>query len=479
MKVFFGGAEKGSYRSLLLSAGVTRFAINLTHYAVPKRKVIDLSAVYQGNEIILYISENDEDLSRYDSFVREHIDSLTYVIGRPDYDGTWMGDKYIPIWNDADDLERLTWLCQKYGRVAISDRAITGRNIARIGQIAMRWGTNLIGLTSKPDVIERVGWEAVIVVSWSSAVRYGETQVWDGHALHRYPAQQKDSVRKRHRADIQRLGVDYDAVINDEVNAVAHLAIQSWRAWETKNFGGYDLMNVDDEEEFTLDNDNSIIMIPGGSDNPPSAAPRVPNIVTDPPKRRHANEKTLLPIMGIENITSMGTQTVDAQGESIEIDPEQVPVLRYNANPLRQCNHCYLASRCPQFEENSDCAFSLPIEIRTKDQLQSAMRALVEMQVGRVMFARFAEELEGQGLDSSLSGEIDRLFSLVERFKNINDNRDLVRFEVEARGSSGVLSRLFGAKAGEQSRMLPNGGLDQNGANAMYADIIDLSEEGH
>jgi len=101
------------------------------------------------------------------------------------------------------------------------------------------------------------------------------------------------------------------------------------------------------------------------------------------------------------------------------------------------------------------------------------------MQVGRVMFARFAEELEGQGLDSSLSGEIDRLFSLVERFKNINDNRDLVRFEVEARGSSGVLSRLFGAKAGEQSRMLPNGGLDQNGANAMYADIIDLSEEGH
>jgi hypothetical protein len=181
--------------------------------------------------------------------VREHIDSLTYVIGRPDYDGTWMGDKYVPIWNDADDLERLTWLCQKYGRVAISDRAITGRNIARIGQIAMRWGTNLIGLTSKPDVIERVGWEAVVVVSWSSAVRYGETQVWDGHALHRYPAQQKDSVRKRHRADIQRLGVDYDAVINDEVNAVAHLAIQSWRAWETKNFGGYDLMNVDDEEE--------------------------------------------------------------------------------------------------------------------------------------------------------------------------------------------------------------------------------------
>ena len=120
MKVFFGGAEKGSYRSILLSAGVTRFGINLTHYAVPKRKALDLATVYQGNDIILYTSENDEDLSRYDSFVREHIDSLTFVIGRPDYDGSWMGEKYVPIWNDPEDLERLTWLCQKYGRVAVS-----------------------------------------------------------------------------------------------------------------------------------------------------------------------------------------------------------------------------------------------------------------------------------------------------------------------------------------------------------------------
>lgn len=478
MKVFFGGAEKGSYRSILLSAGVTRFGINLTHFAVPKRKELDLATVYQGNDIILYTSENDEDLARYDKFVREHIDSLTYVIGRPDYDGAWMGEKYVPIWNDPDDLERLTWLCQKYPRVAVSDKAITGKTVARIGQIATRWSTQLIGLTSKPDVIERIGWESVVVVSWSSALRYGETQVWDGHSLHRYPAQQKESARKRHRADITRLGVDYEAVLNDEVNAVAHLAIQSWRAWETKNFGGYDLMNVDDEEEFTLTDDNQIIMISGDTDNTPSVAPRGTNIVPQVPEKRHESEKRLLPVMGVETMTSMGTQTSNEQGESIEIDPEQINVLRYNADPLRQCNHCYLASRCPQFQENSECAFSLPIEIRTKDQLNSAMRALVEMQVGRVMFARFAEELEGQGLDTTLSQEMDRVFNMVERMKNISDTRDTLRFEVEARGTSGVLSRLFGAKAGEQARQLPNGGMSAEATDAMYAEIIDLSEEG-
>jgi hypothetical protein len=473
MRVFFGGSEKGSYRSILLSAGVTRFGLNLTHFPIPKRKELDLGSLYKGHELILYTSEGDEDVAKYDSFVREHIDHLTHVIGRPDYDGQWMEDKYVPIWNDAEDLERLVWLCQKHSRVAISDKAINGKNVARIGQIGLRWGTQLIGMTSKPDLIERMPWEAVVVGSWSSSIRYGETQVWDGHTLHRYPAQQKESARRRHRADIQRLGVDYESVLNDEVNAIAHLAVESWKAWETKNFGGYDPMKDDDESEFADPSEGSNITISGGAPSAPNAARGVSNITNNPLEIRHRNDKTLLPVMGVEQITSFGSQSVDSEGESIEVDPERVPVIRYNANPLRQCNHCYLASRCPQFQENSDCAFSLPVEIRTKDQLNAAMRALVEMQVGRVMFARFAEELEGQGLDSTLSSEMDRFFEMIEKMRNISDTRDTVRFEVEARGSSGVLSRLFGAKAGEQARQLPNGGMSPEATDAMYAEIID------
>lgn len=478
MKVYFGGAEKGAHRSILLSSGVTRFGMNLTHFPIPKKKALDLTTTFQGHEVILYTSENDEELGRYDAFVRDHIDSLTYVIGRPDYDGAWMGEKYVPIWNDPDDLERLVWLCQKYPRVAVSDKAITGKNVARIGQIAQRWQSHIIGMTSKPDTIERIPWESVIVGSWTSALRYGETQVWDGHALHRYPAQQKESARKKHRADITRLGVNYEAVLDDEVQAVAFLAIRSWQAWESKTFGGYDLMGIDDEDEFTPDDDGQNIMISGSTSTSLSPAPGGANIVTQVPEKRHPDSRRLLPVLGIETMTSVGTQYSDEQGESIEIDPEKVDVLRYNADPLRQCNHCYLASRCPQYQENSECAFSLPIEIRTKDQLNAALRALVEMQVGRVMFARFAEELEGQGIDSTLSAEMDRVFAMVEKMRNINDNRDTLKFAVEARGSSGVLSRLFGAKVGEQARQLPGGGLDASATNNLYADIIDLSEEG-
>ena len=285
------------------------------------------------------------------------------------------------------------------------------------------------------------------------------------------------SARRKHRSDIVRLGIDYEAVENDEVSAIGALAIESWKQWETRTFGGYDPMNDDDETEFDTPENGDIVAITPSTPSTPNVVPRGTSIAPNVPDKRHDDERVLLPVMGIESITSMGSQTVDSEGESIEIAPEVTSVLKYNADPLRQCNNCYLSSRCPSFKENSECAFSLPIEIRTKDQLQAALRALVEMQVGRVLFARFAEELEGQGLDPALSQEMDRVFNLVEKFRNISDNREMVRLQVEARGDSGVLSRIFGQKAGEQARQLPGGGLNDQATNALYADIIDLSEE--
>jgi len=477
MKVFFGGAEKGTYRKMLLNAGVTRHALNLTHFPIPKKKELDLSALFSEGEIIVYTSENDEDINRFDQFVRDHADDITIVIGRPDYDGAWLGEKYYPLWNDEQDLERLAWLCQKYGRAAISDKAVTGRNVGRISSIAQRWSAKLVGITSKPDLIERVQWDTVIVGSWTSAIRYGETQVWDGHGLRRYPAQQKESSRRKHRADIVRLGINFDDVMEDNVSAIGNLAIASWQQWETHTFGGYDPMNDDDEQEILTSNDGQIVAIPPVTHTPTSVVSGGSTIAINTPTKRHESERVLLPVMGMETITSFGSQTVDTEGDSIEIDPEKINVIRYNANPLRQCDSCYLSNRCPSFKEHSECAFNLPIEIRTKDQLQAAMRALLEMQVGRVMFARFAEELEGQGLDPALSHEMDRLFNLIDRFKNISDTRDTIRLEMEARGSSGVLSRLFGQKAGDASRMLEGGGMGAQATNAMYSDILDLSED--
>ena len=476
MKIYFGGAEKGMYSSMLLSAKVSRLGINLTHLSIPKKKVLNLSEKFNGSELLVYTSEGDEDVNRYDSFLRTYANDLTVVIGRPDYDGAWLNEKYVPIWNDGDDLERLNWICQRHGRVAISDKALAKHPHNRINAIAIRWNATMVGITSKPEHIENISWDSVLVNSWTSAIRYGETQVWTGHSLRRYPAQQKDSARKRHRNDIERLQVSYEQVMADEVDAVGTLAIRSWKSYEERVFGGYDpsatpQIKNDDESE------NSDIIIASHQTRTPSNVENVgTSIAIPPPEKRHESERILLPVMGLETITTMGSQTIDDDGESIEIAPQQTDVIKYSGALLRQCDNCYLASKCPAFKEHTECAFKLPIEIRTKDQLQAALRAMLEMQVSRVMFARFAEELEGQGLDSTLSIEMDRVFEMVEKFKEINDTRDMLKFHVEARGSSGVLSRLFGQRAADAANPLPYGGLNPAETNSFYDSIVDAEE---
>jgi hypothetical protein len=472
MRVFFGGAEKGTQRRILERAGVTRFGVNLTHFPIPKTKELVLSEVVTG-EVILYTSEGDEDNHRFDEFVRQHEHSITAIIGRPEYDGAWLGEKYIPVWSDGEDLERLAIICQRHGRVAISDKAVNGKTIPRIRSLAQRWNADLYGLTSKPDVIEALPWHTVIVGSWTSALRYGETQVWDGHGLRRYPAQQKESSRKKHRADIMRLGLNPDLVLADDTTEVGMLAIRSWQAWESRV---YDPPKSSAKEAPMTNSEGEIITMTPAPYGGEVGVPGVSSIAMTPPEKRHENERLLLPVIGVESITAVGTRTGSEQDEQYEIDPEEIPVIRHTNALLRQCDNCYLASKCPAYKERSECGFNLPVEIRTKDQLQATLRALLEMQVSRVLFARFAEEMEGQGLDSTLSTEIDRMFNLVNKFKDISDTRDVIRMEVEARGSAGVLSRLFGQKAGETARELSSP-LPPQVMDNMAMDIINYEED--
>jgi hypothetical protein len=101
------------------------------------------------------------------------------------------------------------------------------------------------------------------------------------------------------------------------------------------------------------------------------------------------------------------------------------------------------------------------------------MRVMIEIQASRVLFARFAEELEGQGLDPALSAEMDRLFSLIDKMKNVNESREMLSISMETRGTSGVLSRLFGAEAGRAAQALPGGGFNAEQSNRLLADITD------
>lgn len=484
MRIVLSGGERGSYRSVLLANGVRRIGVNLTQLSIPKRKELDLKEKFQDALLYLYTSENDEDTDRFDSFVRTHLDSLELIIGMPGYNGDWIGEKYVPVWNDGEDLERLAYLCEKVGRVAISDKALNKTSIPRIRQLHQRWGTTLIGLTSKTDMIEAIDWDIVIVSSWTSVVRYGETQIWDGHGLRRYPAQQKDSARRSNRAAMARLGIDYEEVMEDNIDEVSKMAIRSWLEWEMSNYGttpetAYDPSQVvvledDDESEVLQTEGDSNYLGETDTRNKPQTGGIT--IAITPPEPRNSDERLLLPVMGIEQVVTKGDIHPENPDDSIEVDPKRSTNVTYKGGVLRNCDNCYLAPRCPAIRPGAECAYEIPVELKTKDQLMALIRAMLEMQSSRVMFAAFAEELEGQGMDPNLSKEMDRLINMIGRFKDISDTRDVLRVEMEARGSAGVLSRIFGKDAGEKARELSEP-ISSNSAaklmSGMLPDIVD------
>lgn len=287
-------------------------------------------------------------------------------------------------------------------------------------------------------------------------MRYGDTIVWDGHQLRRYPKAYKDQARRRHRMLFTRAGFDPVKIAEDDPKEMARLTIWSWLQLEaavSKRRGDRSGLTViegegGDEEEVDSNYLDEIIESGWPEEAPADVvrnalATRNSNPV---PTERSADERRTLPVMAFSHSRTLDTET----GES-----RDVLVPQSTGRSLRRCDSCYVASSCPAMVPGSECAFDLPVEIRTKEQLTGTLTTLLEMQAQRVAFGRYAEELEGGSPDPNVSQEMDRFFKMTALLKEIQDNRDFFKIQVEARGNAGVLSRIFGEKVGEQARELP------------------------
>ena len=178
---------------------------------------------------------------------------------------------------------------------------------------------------------------------------------------------------------------------------------------------------------------------------------------------RTAEEMGNLPVFGYEM-----KQVVESEN-GVEVFKE-VPVVQSQSVSLRVCDTCFVAANCPAFKPQSVCAFKLPVEVKTKDQLKSLINAIIEMQGQRVAFMRFTEEMNGGYADPNVSKEIDRLFKLIKTTKELDDSREFIRMTVERQGSAGVLSSIFGDKA-NVLKELPSNGLNEEQTTEVIKDL--------
>ncbi len=491
MNIVFMGGEVPSHRILLTDMGVKHISVNywrLVKRGLPKTKDYLLSERFP-EDVSIYVDGgghniNDLDLTErelqeysesYQEWVSinaDRISGVTELDARSlgsnvlNYNRDAMfdivGDKLWVVWHQETGHTGLYGLAERFLNVGIlgetieDDTSLAARSRALLQQFP---DLEFHGIAcAKPDNLRQVSLETASTLSWLSPMMRGETIVWDGTRLVRYQKKQKDQARPRYKALIERAGLDYDKIINDDSNEVTRLAIWSYLQLEAS-------LNKHNNEKLS---DNSVNI-----DDPGSAETRglLPDNRASEGRKLLAGRKPedmqTLPVFGVTNKTIIDK---DETGREVIRD---VPILSSTAVSLRQCDTCFVAANCPAFKPSSSCAFSLPVEVKTKDQLKSLLNTIIEMQSSRVAFARFAEELNGGYPDPNTGQEIDRLFKLVNQMKELEENKEFVRMTVERQTSGGVLSALFGDKA-SQLRELPNGGLNEGESSRIIDDGLNL-----
>lgn len=503
MKIIFLGSEVPSNRKLLIEQGVTHFGFSFLRAkkrGFPKTKRFSFWDYYPDNSKIVVhpgISEIKGSVQEvldlaadYQDFIVQNVED---VAGFVEFDYPELGEEFLsnqrnffaeadnfwPVWNPERGPKDLFMLAEEYENVAVPSigayNTPTHQMLGQMRGLSAQHGTSFHGLAvASPENISQAPLATASTLSWASPMMRGETIVWDGTRLVRYPKNMKEQARKRYAKVYDTAGLAYDKVLEDDLKEVTRLAIWSFlqleKDMDKKKPANNPFTVIDGGSDAEDDVDNTVYtgmnvagMIFGDVDN---TDVEVSKKKTREPAVREPQERRMLPTF---NVSTKTVVEKDDDGRDVLRD---VPVLSSSGQSLRQCDTCFVASNCPAYKPESECAFHLPVEIKTKDQLVALLNAIIEMQGSRVAFAKFTEDLNGGYPDPNVSQEIDRLFKLVEQMKKLEDNREFVRMTFERQGGAGVLSSIFGDRA-QVLREIDGGGMSEQQTNMVIKQSLE------
>jgi hypothetical protein len=387
-----------------------------------------------------WVEQNIEDIEIYSEFDALQLGQMFIEIKR-DSVRELMFDKFLPIWREEDGLEELYRLSEKFGKIGVSQTHLKGRDLVPILNRLAKGGVALHGLAmTKQDIMQSVQWTSVSSTSWISPQKYGSTFVWSHNKLKSYSKEQKEQARRKERFVIEAAGFDMEKILNDDPKELLRLSLWSWSQFvesiNTKKLRGVTTLMISPNSDFSENDVDEV----GGVLEPiqntvSTAVPRDPS------------QKRIIPLLDFDF-----NKEKRRNKETGELEEFDVPILKSRSDSLRICDTCFLAAKCPMFEENSTCAYDIPITIRTKEQVQALMNTLVEMQTQRVVFMKMAEDAEGGHADPILSNEMDRLVKIVKSKHDMEQEGFSVTLTAKQQGQPGVMDKLFG-NMGDTSKL--------------------------
>jgi hypothetical protein len=476
MQIIFSGAEIGSNRTLLEGMKVESMGLNFwtlrkrglpttkkwlisDHFdsdtkvyiesgaaqadkaGLSKEELTSLAIEYQ--EFLVDNSERATAFMEFDSLVlgKEWVEAQ-----RPFYE---YDPKFWVVWHEEYGLPALKAMSEKFKNVVIPNAEI--ESVTSLSALTKgyqrQFGTSYHALACiKPDNLRQIPFETSSTLSWLSPMRRGETIVWDGTKLNRYPKRMKNQARPRYKSVVEKAGLDYLGFSQDSTLEATKVAVWSYLQLETsmdKKTPNLHIIEGGKEGQVSDNSDTPLLsglMELGGylSDNSGVEGRKVERSGV---VQRDPEEVTNLPVFGFKMKTIVDT---DEEGRDVLKD---VPVISNQSSSLRQCDTCFVAANCPAFKPQNTCAFNLPVEVKTKDQLKALMVAMIEMQGQRVAFMRFAEEMNGGYADPNVSQEVDRLIKMVKEINDMNSDKEFIQITAQRQSSGGVLSAIFGDRA--------------------------------
>jgi len=476
MRIIFSGAEVGSNRTLLEGQKVELMGLNfwgLRKRGLPKTKrwlisdhfdsdvqVVIESGAAQADKAGLSKEELTSLAIEYQEFL---VDNSERALAFMEFDSLVLGQEWVAqqrgfyeydpkfwvVWHEEYGLPALKSLCERHQNVVIPNdeiEAVTSLSALTRGY-QRQHGTQFHALAcAKPDNLRQVPFSTASTLSWLSPMRRGETIVWDGTKLNRYPKKMKNQARPRYKAIVEKAGLDYLAFSQDSTLEATRVAVWSYKKLEASMDKKTPDLHIIDGGKKDLVSDNSDTPLLSGlgelggylSDNSDlDMRKKEPTELV----QRASEEMQNLPVFGYRMKTIVET---DDDGKDVLKD---VPVISNQNTSLRQCDTCFVAANCPAFKPANTCAFNLPVEVKTKEQLKSLLTTIIEMQGQRVAFMRFAEEMNGGYADPNLSQEIDRLLKLVGNVNEMDQNKEFIQITASRQSSGGVLSAIFGDRA--------------------------------
>jgi hypothetical protein len=476
MNIVYLGAEVPSNRSILDHSNAKKVGVSywgVVRRGLPKTKKYLLENYFK-DDVELYVfpgipastTLTEEELldfsADYEEFIADNLHRITLFseINHPSASQEFVVQQRVAAWNEVDD--------DKFGVVytsgSLEDLATRYLNIFISGDVAealepicrkfsSQHGTKFHILGSiKPDKFRNSPFETTSTLAWLSPMMRGETIVWFGNQLHRYPKRMKEQARSRYKAAYEAANLDFDKILADDAVEISKLAVWSYQQLELWANNSSHISDTSDSN------------LPANfSQTPPSNAD-ISGTESNKLITRNPAEIRPLPVLGVE------VSRVIEQDETGRDVIKEVPVIRSNSTSLRQCNTCFVKDNCPAFKPDNACAFNLPVEVKTKEQLKGLINSLLEIQGQRVAFAKFAEDLNGGYPDPNTGLEMDRFFKMLKTIKELDESKEIMRVTMERGSSAGVLSSLFGERA-QKLTELPNNGLNEEQTNEIIKKI--------